>query len=86
MVLAAKRKSLVHGGKGNKPQATKSLTNAEEESFFASGQFWDHSPEGHFGGSRLSTSGSEQEMKAGNCVGVMCNYKQQAMAKKCLFG
>lgn len=45
MVLAAKRKSLVHDGKGNKPQATKSLTDADEEAFFSTGQFGDHSPE-----------------------------------------
>ena len=45
-VLAAKRKSLVQkAGKGNRPNATRSLTDEEEDKLFKSGQFGDSSPE-----------------------------------------
>uniref|UniRef100_A0AAV2MBY5 Uncharacterized protein n=1 Tax=Knipowitschia caucasica TaxID=637954 RepID=A0AAV2MBY5_KNICA len=43
--IAAKRKSLVQSGKGNKPHATKFLTYEDEEALFSSGQFRDHNPE-----------------------------------------
>ena len=38
-VLAAKRKNLVRQGKGNHPNATRELTEAEEDAFFENGQF-----------------------------------------------
>ncbi|KXJ14551.1 EGF-like repeat and discoidin I-like domain-containing protein 3 [Exaiptasia diaphana] len=57
MVLQAKRKSLVQAGKGNKPLATKSLSDAEEEKLFASGQFGDQSPEDSL--LQKSTNGEE---------------------------
>lgn len=44
-VLAARRKSLVAKGKGNRPQATRALTDEEEDQLFASGQFGDNDPE-----------------------------------------
>ena len=45
-VLAAKRKSLVQkAGKGNRPNATSSLTDEEEDKLFKSGQFGVSSPE-----------------------------------------
>lgn len=45
-VLAAKRKNLVQkAGKGNKPNATRSLTDEEEDKLFRSGQFGSSSPE-----------------------------------------
>ena len=45
-VLAAKRKKLVHeAGKGNKPNATRALTEEEVEKLFESGQFGCFSPE-----------------------------------------
>ena len=43
--LAAKRKSLLKASKGNKPQATRALSNEEEDSLFEAGQFGDHSPD-----------------------------------------
>ena len=43
-VLAARRKDLVNSGKGNKPQATRALTDVEENKLFESGQFGDGSP------------------------------------------
>ena len=45
-VLAAKRKSLVNkAGKGNKPNATRSLTQEEEDKLFECGQFGMSGPE-----------------------------------------
>jgi hypothetical protein len=45
-VLAAKRKSLVNkAGKGNKPNATRSLTQEEEDKLFECGQFGVSGPE-----------------------------------------
>ena len=45
-VLAARRKSLVQrAGKGNKPNATRSLTEEEEDKLFKSGQFGFSGPE-----------------------------------------
>ena len=45
-VLAAKRKSLVQkAGKGNRPNATRSLTDEEEDKLFKSGQFGVSTPE-----------------------------------------
>ena len=44
-VLAAKRKNLVNVGKGNKPQATRALTDDEEDARFLAGEFGDSSPE-----------------------------------------
>ena len=45
-VLAAKRKSLVQkAGKGNRPNATRSLTDDEEDKLFKSGQFGASCPE-----------------------------------------
>ena len=45
-VLAAKRKSLVQkAGKGNRPNATRSLTDDEEDKLFKSGQFGAPCPE-----------------------------------------
>ena len=45
-VLAAKRKSLVlKAGKGNRPNATRSLTDEEEDKLFKRGQFGAFSPE-----------------------------------------
>ena len=38
-VLAAKRKNLVRQGKGNCPNATRELTEAEEDALFENGQF-----------------------------------------------
>ena len=38
-VLAAKRKNLVRQGKGNRPNATRELTKAEEDALFENGQF-----------------------------------------------
>lgn len=38
-VIEAKRKNLVLQGKGNKPNATRSLTDEEEEKLFQSGEF-----------------------------------------------
>ena len=39
-VLAAKRKSLVQkAGKGNRPNATRSLTDDEEDKLFKSGRY-----------------------------------------------
>ena len=43
-VLAAKRKNLVKQGKGCKPQATRALTDDEENTLFVTGQFGDSSP------------------------------------------
>lgn len=43
-VLAAKRKSLVAKGKGNKPNATRPLTDDEEDKLFSVGYFGDHEP------------------------------------------
>ena len=43
-VLAARRKSLVSSGKGNKPQATRALTDTEEDSLFKAGEFGDSDP------------------------------------------
>ena len=43
-VLAAKRKNLVKQGKGCKPQATRALTDDEENTLFITGQFGDSSP------------------------------------------
>ena len=37
-VLAAKRKNLVRQGKGNHPNATRELTEAEEDALFENGQ------------------------------------------------
>ena len=45
-VLAAKRKRLVQkAGKGNRPNATRSLTDDEEDKLFKSGQFGASCPE-----------------------------------------
>ena len=38
-MLAAKRKNLVRQGKGNCPNATRELTEAEEDALFENGQF-----------------------------------------------
>ena len=38
-VFAAKRKNLVRQGKGNLPNATRELTEAEEDALFENGQF-----------------------------------------------
>ena len=38
-VLVAKRKNLVRQGKGNRPNATRELTEAEEDALFENGQF-----------------------------------------------
>ena len=43
-VLAAKRKSLVQSGFGNKSNATRELTEEEQEKLFETGQFGDHDP------------------------------------------
>ena len=43
-VLAARRKSLVQRGFGNKPNATRELTHEEENKLFETGQFGDHDP------------------------------------------
>ena len=43
-VLAAKRKNFVKQGKGCKPQATRALTDDEENTLFVTGQFGDSSP------------------------------------------
>ena len=43
-VLAAKRKNLVRQGKGNCPNATRELTEAEEDALFENGQFGVHDP------------------------------------------
>ena len=43
-VLAAKRKNLVKQGKGCKPQATRALTDEEENTLFLTGQFGDSTP------------------------------------------
>ena len=43
-VVAAKRKSLVQNGFGNKPNATRELTEEEQEKLFETGQFGDHDP------------------------------------------
>lgn len=43
-VIAAKRKSLVSEGKGNKPNATRALTTDEEDKLFSVGYFGDHEP------------------------------------------
>ena len=43
-VLAAKRKSLVSQGKGNKPNATRALTGEEEDKLFACGYFGEDDP------------------------------------------
>ena len=71
-VLAAKRKNLVRQGKGNCPNATRELTEAEEDALFENGQFGIHDPKSlqkalwwflslHFGW--------WLEMKAVSCVG-----------------
>ena len=44
-MLAAKRKSLVKQGRGNKPNACHELTTEEEEKLFESGEFGCHNPE-----------------------------------------
>ena len=45
-VLAAKRKNLVNkAGKGNKPNATRAITQEEEDKLFECGQFGSFSPE-----------------------------------------
>ena len=60
-VLEAKRKNLVVQGKGNRPNATRSLTEEEEEEkLFQSGAFGGFSP---------SISGSEPVTRAVNCAG-----------------
>ena len=41
-VLAAKRKSLLQSGFGNKPNATRELTEEEQEKLFETRQFGDH--------------------------------------------
>ena len=43
-VLAAKRKSLVQSGFGNKPNATRELTEGEREKLFETRQFGEHDP------------------------------------------
>ena len=43
-VLAAKRKSLVQSGFGNKPNATRELTEEEQEKLFETRQFGEHDP------------------------------------------
>ena len=43
-VLAAKRKSLVQSGRGNKPNAARELTEEEQNKLFETGQFGDHDP------------------------------------------
>ena len=44
-VLVARRKALVKNGKGNKPQATRALTDSEEDLLFNSGALEDTSPD-----------------------------------------
>ena len=43
-VLAAKRKSLVKEGRGNKPNASRELTDEEEAKLFETGEFGNHNP------------------------------------------
>ena len=43
-VLAAKRKSLVKEGRGNKPNASCELTDEEEAKLFETGKFGNHNP------------------------------------------
>ena len=43
-VLAAKRKSLVKEGHGNKPNASRELTDGEEAKLFETGEFGNHHP------------------------------------------
>ena len=43
-VLSSKRKSLVRQGLGNKPNATREITDEEEEELFRKGLFGDHDP------------------------------------------
>ena len=43
-VLAAKRKSLIQSGFGNKPNATRELTEEEQEKLFETRQFGEHDP------------------------------------------
>ena len=43
-VLAAKRKSLVKEGRGNKPNASRELTDGEEAKLFKTGEFGNHHP------------------------------------------
>ena len=42
--MVAKRKILVRQGKGNKPNATRKLTDEEEGKLFESGKFGDKDP------------------------------------------
>jgi len=42
--LAAKRKNLVRQGKGNRPNATRELSEAEEDALFENGQFFVQDP------------------------------------------
>ena len=43
-VLAAKRKSLVKEGRGNKPNASRELMDEEEAKLFETGEFGNHNP------------------------------------------
>ena len=43
-VLATKRKSLVKEGRGNKPNASRELTDEEEAKLFETGEFGNHNP------------------------------------------
>ena len=79
-VLEAKCKNLVVQGKGNRPNATRSLTEEEEEEkLFQSGAFGGFSP---------CISGSEPVARVINCAGETfpCRRIQLKMATKCLFG
>ena len=77
-VLAAKQKNLARQGKGNRPNATRELTEAEEDALFENGQFSVQDPKSlqralwwflslHF----LSILAEGLAMKAGSCVGEM---------------
>ena len=76
-VLKAKCKNLAVQGKGNRPSATRSLTEEEEEKLFQSGAFGGFSP---------SISGSEPVTRAVNCAGEMfpCRRIQFMMQNACL--
>ena len=73
-VLAAKRKNRVRQGKGNRPNATRELTEAEEDALFENGQFGvrilNHY-KGLCGGFFPSISAGGLEMRAVSWVGVM---------------
>ena len=74
-VFAAKRKNLVRQGKGNCPNATRELTEADEDALFENGQFSVQDPKSLQKGfvvvsfSPFWLEGSE--MKVVSCVGEM---------------